>query len=272
MEGIKITGCLVLFNNSSAEVQELLSSVELVENLFKLYVIDNSACKRLEILCQSYPFIQYIASEKNLGFGKAHNIGLDLSQLAKANFHFIINPDIAFKTDVINILISNSREYENIGLIAPKVLNSDGSIQRLVKKIPSLLELTLSKVPIGRVSKYFKDKIELNGKYNYDKNIHAPFLSGCFLVCTEIVLNKYRFDNRYWMYFEDLDFSRTIALEHNNYIITEAAVVHGYRSEHKKKFILLRALINSYFKYFVKYGLIFDVKRRKLNRILFAQL
>lgn len=271
MENYKITGCVVLYNNSPVEIKKLMESISSVKNLSSLYAIDNSSSLELKVICQEYPFVEYIESE-NVGFGRAHNRGMNLSRDYGADYHLIINPDITFGTDVVNVMIDESSNFDNVGLVAPKVLYEDGSLQRLAKKVPSFFELLLSKIPIRILSDYFSGRIDLRGKYEYDKNMAFPFLSGCFLLCTKKVIENYRFDSRYWMYFEDLDFSRTIALKYDNYVVTEAVVTHGYRSEHKGNFKLFLALVKSYIQYFGKYGFLFDLNRKTLNKKLIEQL
>jgi GT2 family glycosyltransferase len=73
------------------------------------------------------------------------------------------------------------------------------------------------------------------------------------------------FDERYFMYMEDLDLSRRAAAYSGTYYVPEITVVHAFEKASYKDVVLLRAHIKSALAYFCRWGWFFDRERRSLN-------
>ena len=111
-------------------------------------------------------------------------------------------------------------------------------------------------------------KIELHD-FDYNSILNVPYLSGCFMLCNVKIFEKAGvFDDRYFMYMEDLDLSRSFHKVSETIFYPNVSVIHGYRSESKINKKLLKALILSAIKYFNKYGWFFDSERKRVNKQL----
>ena len=89
-------------------------------------------------------------------------------------YHFIINPDITINSDVLSDLVDYFESNPDVVMAMPKILNQDGTEQKLPKERP-----TFKRMFLGRLS----DKIR--GEYVWaDKDITEPveinFCTGCF--------------------------------------------------------------------------------------------
>ena len=101
---------------------------------------------------------------------------------------------------------------------------------------------------------------------NYDKIMEVPSLSGCFMFMRCSVLKQTGgFDERYFMYAEDLDLCRRIGEISRTMFYPEVSVVHEYEKGSYKNKKLLKYHIKSVIKYFNKWGWFFDSKRKKRN-------
>ena len=265
------TASIVLYDNKFEDVSNLINSILLSENIQFLFLIDNSKLKSLNYIGLNQKIV-YIHEPSNLGFGKAHNLAINKSLNLNFKYHFVINPDIILGKDVLIEMLKFVSSDSDIGMIMPKILNFDGTIQYLPKLLPSPFSIIYRKLT------YF-NQFYLKFISNYELRFvpedfiyQTPLLSGCF---TLLNLEKIRviglFDDRFFMYFEDWDLSRRMCLKFKTIYFPSVHVYHGYDSGANKKIKLLLIFFNSYFKYFFKWGWIFDFERIKINKSVLRQ-
>ena len=102
-EKLVLTGSVVLFEENLSDLHKTIDSFLQMSFNKKLYLIDNTATRFYEYVFVNKD-IEYIAVEKNIGFGSAHNkIMNKIKSLSK--YHLILNPDVSFKDEVIPNLI-----------------------------------------------------------------------------------------------------------------------------------------------------------------------
>jgi GT2 family glycosyltransferase len=257
---------IVLYNHSIDELNNLLSRIILVNGLTNIYLIDNSPDNKLNIL-SSFKKIKYIHNGRNLGFGAGHNIAINLSIKEGCKYHFVVNPDIYIEYDVFSPMISKMQSDSTIGLMMPEILNHDRSVQYLPKLLPTpfsfIYRILYKKFRIFKriVSKYELRFVPRNTTYN------TPILSGCFTLLNLDAVKKIGYyDEKYFLYFEDWDFSRRINARFQTVYYPNVSVFHGYQSASNKNFSLLLIHLKSVFIYFNKWGWFFDKHRRKINK------
>jgi GT2 family glycosyltransferase len=137
-----ITASIVLYKNSPEMVSKTIRSFLQTKFIKKLFLIDNSPTDKLRNLNSAGDSqIHYIKNTKNIGFGKAHNIGFSLSQEAGAEYHIVLNPDVYFECEAIEKLCEYAEQNRDVGLVSPKILYEDGSLQPLCKLLPTPFHL-----------------------------------------------------------------------------------------------------------------------------------
>lgn len=258
-----ITASIVTYHNSFEDLKAVINSFLSTELEIKLYISDNSSNKKIEELCKDNR-IEYIYNNGNLGFGTAHNIAIKKALKDGSDYHLILNPDVYFYSGVIEILKEFMDRNSEVGLIMPKILYPDESIQRLCKLLPTPMDL------IGR--KFFPKNIEeRNNVYEmgftlYNQEMEVPALSGCFMFIRNEVFEKVGyFDENFFMYLEDIDLSRRINEEYKTIYYPTVSVYHKfYKGSYKNK-KLLTYHIKSAIYYFNKWGWFFDKKRKVVN-------
>jgi len=93
-----------------------------------IIVIDNgSSDGTTEIICNNYPSIELIKANKNLGFGKANNIGIKKAYHEGADYIFLLNQDAWIEPDTIDTLISVAKKNPEYGILSPIHLNGVGT-------------------------------------------------------------------------------------------------------------------------------------------------
>lgn len=266
-----VTVSIVLYHNDPAEIKEAIQSCLSSVLIKQLYLIDNSANNNLEGLSYD-PRVIYIHNPKNIGFGAAHNVALRKT-LDTGNYHLVLNPDITFNKGVIEALTSYMENHPDVGLVMPKVLYRDGQIQRLCKLLPSPFQL-FGRRFLGNtiLAKRLDRAYELHA-FTYDRPLDVPNLSGCFMfIRTKLLTNTGLFDERYFMYLEDIDLVRRIGQLSRTVVYPYASVYHGYKqgSYHTKRLMLIH--IRSAIKYFNKWGWFIDKERSRLNKVVRSYL
>lgn len=261
-----ITASLVLYHNSPQEVAKLLECI-LKSSVNKLYIIDNSRDDSFRILEKHSERIRYIHNE-NIGYGGAHNIAIREAMSFGAIYHVVINPDIYFDEGTIEALAKYMDNNADVGWVMPKVIYPDGKLQYLCKPLPTPTDLIFRRFIPKEWFKKRKADYELrNFDYNHELNI--PFLSGCFMFLRVSALQKIGiFDERFFMYGEDIDLSRRMHSEYKTIFYPKVSVVHAHKAESYKNYKMLFIHIKNIVKYFNKWGWIFDSERTKINQSL----
>lgn len=260
-----ITASIVSFHHSVSEMQKIITCI-LDSMVELLYIVDNSSNDSLRILAKYSDRIRYIHSI-NLGYGAGHNIAIREAIQQGSQYHIVVNPDIYFEKDTIEKLATYMDIHSQVGLVMPKVLYPDGSIQFLCKLLPTPIDLLGRRFfPLGSYMKKRNQKYELRFT-KYDEEMLVPSLSGCFMFLRIDILKKTGlFDQRYFMYAEDLDLCRRIGEISHTIYYPEVCVYHEYEKGSYKQKKLLGYHLVSVFKYFNKWGWFIDGYRKRINQ------
>ena len=101
----------------------------------------------------------------------------------------------------------------------------------------------------------------------YDKIMDVPYLSGSFMFLrTEALRDVGLFDERFFMYPEDIDLTRRLHAKYRTVFYPDVQVIHNHaQASYKNSKMLLIHIVNT-IKYCNKWGWIFDKERREMNR------
>lgn len=264
-----ISCSLVAFDSNPDLTEKAIKSFLNTQLRVKLFLIDNSREGFYRVLLKDKR-IEYISNLKNIGFGAGHNIGLNKS-VDNFKYHLVLNPDVYFGSGTLEKIFRFAEENKDIGLIMPKVLYPDGSLQYLCKLLPTpfdfFMRRFLSRVP---VINYWVDKknAEFELRFTgYKQTMDVPVLSGCFMFIRSEALKEIGvFDERYFVYCEDFDFSRRMRSLYRTVYYPEASIFHEYAKTSAKNFKIFNYHIASTIKYFNKWGWFFDAERKAVNK------
>ncbi|RJF97809.1 glycosyltransferase family 2 protein [Noviherbaspirillum saxi] len=263
---MRISCAIVSYHNPPEQIAEALRSVAATPMDIALYLIDNSANDSLGAVAREFG-AHYIHRPDNPGFGSAHNLAIAASLEQGADYHVVLNPDISFGPEVLPALSAYMEQHRDIGLLMPDIRYPDGSRQHLCKLLPHPGDLTVRRfLPFlyrlsGRVHTY-----ELHCG-DYDSTMEVPALSGCFMFLRTAVLRQVGgFDQRFFMYLEDVDLSRRIGRVARTVYYPGVSIVHAYQKGSYRNSALLMRHIRSAIQYFGKWGWFFDAERSEVNR------
>jgi hypothetical protein len=232
----------------------------------RLYLVDNSPTDDYRLHLPPDPRIEYIHRPENPGFGKGHNTAIKQS-VSGFDYHLVLNPDVYFQPSILAGMLEYMDTHISVGMASPKVFYPDGRLQLLCKLLPSPADVLLRRLlPNGSWTRRRNAQYELQ-ELAYDQISLVPNLSGCFMLIRRSVLKTIGgFDERFFMYFEDIDLTRQITRISRTLFLPQFQIYHHYGKGSYHSIHLLRIHIQSAVKYFNKWGWIFDHERRVINK------
>jgi len=248
----QVSACIVTHHSYEpcrAAVRSLLEQTRAVD--LTLYVVDNhSQDDSLQRLADEFPDLVPIQNSDNRGFGNGHNT---LLPLIDSEYHVIVNPDIEIDRDVIGELCLYLDDHPDIGLITPMIRYPDGRDQQLPKRDPTVLSL------VGRhlFKRRLKPIVEHYQMLDEDLSqvCDIEFATGCFFVIrTDLFRRLGGFDERWFMYYEDMDITRRARAQMRAVYYPHTCVYHIWARSSSRKLKYFLMLVAGMFKYFHKWG------------------
>lgn len=166
--------------------------------------------------------IQVISNEKSKGFGENHNAAFLVSS---GEYFCVANPDVRLKDNVFTQLLRFHVENKP-GISAPLVLNSMGGIEDSARHFPTPLAIFLRVLGLDVKAK----------DIDYELIRHPDWVAGMFMLFTSVEYKELNgFDERYFLYYEDVDICARLALMGRLVLVCPVAVVihDAQRSSHK---------------------------------------
>lgn len=262
---MRLTASLVLFHNDPELYGQAMQSFLAGCADGVLHVVDNSA-EPLRHPLFEHPRVRYRFLGRNAGFGAAHNIAI-LDATPGSDLHLLLNPDIAFGPEVLPALARRMADEPDVVALMPRIQYPDGSLQRLCKLLPTPMDLIFRRfVPSRSLRERINRRYELHD-LPQDGCIEVPTLSGCFLLIRTAVLDRIGgFDERYFMYMEDVDLVRRLGDHGRTLYDPSVSVTHAYAKGSYRNRRLLNYHLKSAVAYFFKWGWLIDPIRSRRNR------
>ncbi len=252
---------IVLYKHSKNELMPTLQCLIDSEHIQKIILVDNDESEWAAAF--THEKVIYLKSEGNFGFGYGHNQAIN-KYASDSDFFLICNPDIYFDTDQF-VQLLNFAQSRSEGLFIPKIVYKTGEDQCGARLLPGPLNLFARRFS-PRFAKQL-DQQYLLKHYSIEQPIFAPYLSGCFMLFRSDALLKLNgFDERFFMYMEDVDLSRRCAEKFGAVYYPHSQIVHVHEQASYKSKLLLKAHVKSAIQYFNKWGWVYDINRTTLNR------
>ena len=178
---------------------------------FEIIIVDNSSKDDgLELILKRYPETRFINNLKNVGFARANNQGV---KIASGDFLLFINPDTIMTEGAIESMLGYIQSDSSIGILGPKVLNSDQTIQYSCRRFPTVwsglfnrYSLMTRLFPNNRFSRHY-----LMLDYDHNSIRSVDWISGCCMMMSASTFKKANgFDENYFLFIEDVDLCQII--------------------------------------------------------------
>ena len=197
-----------------------------------IVVIDNaSADGSAESVRALFPGASVVANRTNLGFGRAANQGF---LKTSGEYVLVLNPDVTVTPGSLVRMVQFMDEHRDVGLLLPKLLNPDGTVQPSCRTFYTLPVLLLRRTPLGAI---FRDARSVRTHLMTDWD-HAEVrevdwgLGAAMLIRRSAIGQGAPFDERFFIYFEDVDLC--LRLKQSGWKVVyfpEAALLHCHLRE-----------------------------------------
>ena len=258
----RLTVSIVTYNTDLSELELCLRSLvsQLVD---KIYIIDNSNKSYIAEFCRSVDKVVYIGSD-NVGYGAGHNVALRQT-INRADYHLVLNSDVRFDPAVLQSLVEYMDENLDVGQVQPKITYPDGELQYTVRMLPTPKDLIFRRfLPKRLVEK--NDYRYLLKFADHDREMNVPYHQGSFMMFRTEALQKIGlFDERFFMYPEDIDITRRMHRCYRTMYYPKVSIIHDHRAASYKSRKMLRIHIVNMIRYFNKWGWFVDNGRREFN-------
>ena len=208
---MKLSIIIVSWNTCELTLKCVKSVFKYLENInFNIYIVDNNSSDNtvVELEKLNYKNLYIIKNKNNLGFAKANNQAI---KQATGDFILLLKPDTEFIDDSIIKLIDFAETDSKIGIVGPKLLNPDKTLQRSCRRFPELIDQIFIQL---KFYNFFPNKISVIKKYfmlDFDHNEIREvdqIMGAAMLIKRQVFDNIGFLDEKFWLVFEEVDFCK----------------------------------------------------------------
>jgi GT2 family glycosyltransferase len=203
-----ISVIIIQYNNSRLTHTAIESFRKYHSCNYEIILVDNGSTEPNAVeFAKNIPNLKLICLDTNLGFGRANNLAVHKSL---GDVLLFLNNDTITTSDFISKIETEFYNDSSIGIIGPKLCNSDGSLQLSHGKLPSIFIECADKVIYSLVDK--KNKLVTNYlKPQYEKKTSTEWVTGAALFIKKKLFQELNgFDESFFMYFEDKDLCKRV--------------------------------------------------------------
>jgi GT2 family glycosyltransferase len=249
---------IVVSHNSSEFILSCLNSIGNCLNriAYEIIIVDNhSRDGSPRLIREKFPDLCLIENFKNLGLARAVNQGFRKS---KGKYLLILNPDVRLLPGSVEKAITFVEKNPDVGILLPKLLNPDGSLQFSCRSFFNFPYLLFRRTPLGKIfpnHRVIRKHFMMNWDHADSREVDWG-LGGCMFLRREAVRGGKVFDERFFLYMEDVDLC--FRMKANGWKVIyypEAVMVHAHVREsargifNRAKWEHLKSMIKFYRKY-----------------------
>ncbi len=245
--------CIIVSYNCLSSLKTCIESLSSQRGVsFETIIIDNASIDKSADYILSLGNKNQILTQ-NIGFGAAVNMA---AKHAEGRYLFILNPDTELAPNTLKDIYEFAIKRPDAGIIAPVLLFPDGRLQLSARKIPRRRDFL-----VGRGSPLFRFGLTKERDAGYiipsdDKPFEVPAVSATAIFMNVDIFNRLNgFDERFFMYLEDLDICERVSqMGLKIFIMPGVKIIHQWRKSSQT-----RPLRSSYhhhlsaYKYFQKH-------------------
>lgn len=169
-----------------------------------VWVVDNrSSDGSADAARAQAPWAQVLEPSENLGFGRAVNL---VAGQTRSEWLACANADVALEPGALETMLAAGAASPRAGAIAPRLLLDDGRTQHSVYPLPTPAFTLAFNLGLHALSPRLAERLCLEGRWDPERARAVPWAIGALLLLRRRAFEAVgRFDERQWMYAEDLD-------------------------------------------------------------------
>ena len=182
-----------------------------------------------------FPEFNFVPFEKNVGFRALVNAGL---ARAGGDYVLILNSDIILTKEAIKKLIDYFNLHPDVAVAGPQLLNLDGSVQNSCFRFFGPLTILARRTFFGKISfgKKLLSKFQMED-FNHQETREVDWVMGSAMLVRKSAIEKVGLmDERFFMYFEDVDWCRRFWRAGFKIVYFPEAKIYHYHLRVSKKF------------------------------------
>lgn len=258
-----LTVSIVTYRTDLQELDRCLDSLA-GAGVERIYIVDNGQESRTRDYAGSRG-TEYIGLP-NPGYGAGHNAAMRRASELGSDYHLVLNSDVYFKPDTLRAMVAAMEADPSIGAMHPRVLNPDGTPQFTARLLPTPLDVFGRRFLPRALFRRRNDRYLLK-QAPPEAILDVPYFQGSFMLLNMKALRQTGlFDERFFMYPEDIDLTRRLHRHFKTLLWPEAEVVHDHRAASYESGRMLWIHVVNMYRYFRKWGWWLDPERRRFNR------
>lgn len=199
---------VVILNWNTCELlrkclQSLVCNEESVH--YEVIVVDNaSEDGSRQMVQQEFPQVHLIVNPRNMGFGAGNNVAIAFT---RGRYVLFLNSDTRVTAGALSPLVQYADRHQDVGIMGPKLLNEDGSLQYSCRRYPNLGAGLFRNTLLGRLfpnNRYATDYLMQDWDHASIRDV--DWVSGAAMMVRKHLLTQLGgFDEAFFMYCEDVD-------------------------------------------------------------------
>ncbi len=268
---------ILVTHNTCDDALACIRSIEENASIYEteIIVVDNASVDGgPEEVARHFPHVRVIENDTNAGYSRGVNRGIRESA---GEFFLILNPDILVHEGALDRLVEHAAANSDVAIVGPKLLNRDGTVQYSCRRFYTIRTFLYRRTPLGRFfpdSPVLRDHLMLDWDHETNRDVDW-MLGACLLVRRSAVDDVGLMDERFFLYFEDVDWCyRMKAHGWRVVYVADATMTHAHRRESAGPVWNRRTLMHlaSLLRFYDKWSrFLYRLKsRRHVARFLFA--
>lgn len=215
---------IVIVNwNSGNYLKKCIDSIFVSGNeniINQVIVVDNnSADSSLQFILPNQK-IKLVVNKDNLGFAAACNQGF---KLCTAEYILLLNPDTILFNNTIKSCASFMDATGEVDVLGCQLLDDDNKIAPSCSRFPSPMRIFFDASGLSKMAPNFFKPSTIMLDWDHEQSRYVDQVMGAFMFMRKKLFEKIRyFDERFFVYYEEVDFCKRLAGIHGKVFYTTA--------------------------------------------------
>ncbi len=175
---------------------------------FDVFVVDNNSSDgSVEMVENNFPQVKLIKNKENFGFAKANNQAIEK---VESDFVLLLNPDMKVFSDTFENMLKWMEKNEQVSVAGCKLVDEKGSLVKQIRRFPQLFDQLMIVLKIPHVLPFVLNRY-LQANFDYEKEAQVDSIRGAFFLMRRSIIEKLKgLDERYFIWFEEVDFCKQV--------------------------------------------------------------